>query len=435
MKNASDQELRFHQDLLSLSRNSAVDSGNLEESFKAITSTVSHALNVGRASIWLYNEEQTSIICSSLFIKSTNEFSSGIELKAQDFPAYFNYLSEERTLPATDAHTNPATSEFSEVYLKPLNIFSMLDAPIRVNGKMVGVVCCEQLVSKRVWSPGEQTFIGNITDIIARALLAREKAEALKKLENLNTKLESLVQEKILLLEEQRARSMFASKMAILGEMAGSIAHEINTPLAIINSTIGYYKQISKKGPVAAEVTQEVFSEIEQTSKRIASIVKGLRFFARDSSLDQFTDASVSQIVDDTLALCREKFKAAGCDISAVVPDDLKLKCQAVSISQALLNLISNAFDAIAEREERWIKIEVTDKEKNILIKVIDSGHGIDPEIREKIMIPFFTSKPIGKGTGLGLPIVKGIIEHHHGELMIDGESPHTTFVVSLPKI
>lgn len=429
-------EFAFNEELLKLSRISSIDAGDIENSFEFITEAIARALNVGRASIWLLNQDQTAIVCQKLYEASSNKHDAGIELKAKDFPAYFKYLSEERTLHADDAHMDSATYEFSEVYLRPLNIVSLLDAPIRVNGKMVGVICCEQLMEKRYWSISEQNFAGNIADIVARALQARERTQALLKLEAMNLQLEQIVKDRTAELEEQRIRSAHASKMAVLGEMAGAIAHEINNPLAIISLCSHQLLKMNEKGKLTSDALKNILKDISSTTIRIEKIIKGLRFFARDASQDEFSHSKISQIIDDTLSLCQEKFKKHGCEVQLMpLTQDLILNCQPVSISQALLNLLSNSFDAVSELKEKWIRLECRVFSDYVEIHIIDSGNGIPIEIRDKIMVPFFTTKPIGKGTGLGLAIVRGIIEQHRGEFYFDDSSINTAFVIRLPKI
>jgi len=95
---------------------------------------------------------------------------------------------------------------------------------------------------------------------------------------------------------------------------------------------------------------------------------------------------------------------------------------------------LNNAHDAIAARAEKWIKISVVDGNGFLEIKVTDSGTGISAEIREKIFQPFFTTKEIGKGTGMGLSISSGIIKNHCGELRVDEKCPNTCFSIRLPK-
>lgn len=425
-----------NQELLKLSFNSAIDSGDVDASLRAITVAITEGLGVPRASIWFLDEKGTGISCADLYQARTAEHSSGVVLLARDFPAYFAYLAEERVLKADDARKDPATFEFEHVYCEPLDIYSLLDAPIRLNGKMVGVVCCEQTEKIREWTQSEVNFIGNITDVVARALQSKERADALKKLELMNSQLEKLVEERTAELEEQRARSANASKMALLGEMASSIAHEINNPLAIIASTTKRLKKISLLEQLDQAAFLEAVKDIDDTTMRIEKIVKGLRFFARDGGKDNFNVVPVSQIMEDTLALCTEKLRTNGCSIELQIEDPkISVRCQPVSISQALLNLISNASDAIANLEQKWIRVGCRIENGKVEVRVTDSGAGIPKEIRDKIMLPFFTTKPIGKGTGLGLGIVRGIIEQHKGELLLDEASAHTSFVLRLPKL
>jgi hypothetical protein len=138
---------------------------NLVATTKRITEALVEAIDVERASIWLYNNDQSAIECIDLFVRSKKEHSAGVVLKAADFPNYFKAVATQRTLAAVDAHTDPGTSEFSDVYLRPLGINSMLDVPIYVNGKMAGVVCHEHTGDFRKWTTDEETFayvMGNI---------------------------------------------------------------------------------------------------------------------------------------------------------------------------------------------------------------------------------------------------------------------------------
>ncbi|MCB0408081.1 MAG: GAF domain-containing protein, partial [Bdellovibrionales bacterium] len=201
--------VKFNEALLKLNKSNFVDRGSITEALHFITEVAAESLNIDRASIWLYNEDQSAIICSDLFEKSKQLHSSGVELFKKDFPKYFEYLQEERTLPASNAHTDPATFEFSEVYLKPLGINSMLDAPIRINGIVMGVVCNEHIGDFHTWTVEEQTFAGAIADYVGRAYESFERFEALQKI------------------KEQQIQITQSAKFAALGEMAGGIAHEI----------------------------------------------------------------------------------------------------------------------------------------------------------------------------------------------------------------
>lgn len=248
------------------------------------------------------------------------------------------------------------------------------------------------------------------------------------------SRIEELVIKRTEELAEAKANMISASKMSALGEMAGGMAHEINTPLTIINLKVAQI-QLELDSPSAnmAKVNDGL-KKIEDTVARIAKIIKGLRYFARDTKNDPFMKMQISAILEDTLYLCTERLRYNGIVLkTGEYPEGLYVDCRPTEISQVILNLLNNACDAIMDLPERWIAIDVLKKGKTVQIRITDSGHGISPEVQEKIMQPFFTTKPFGKGTGIGLSISKGIIESHKGKLTIDNSVPNTCFVITLP--
>ncbi|MFO0586388.1 MAG: GAF domain-containing protein [Polyangiaceae bacterium] len=168
---------RNHQAIMTLARSESLSRGALDESLREITETASKILGVERSSVWVYNADQSAILCLELFQRSTGEHQSGIELPKASFPAYFDALKEERAIAANDALTDPRTREFSETYLRPLDIRSMLDAPIRVGGRMIGVICNEQVGAARAWSIDEEQFAGSLADFIALAMESSQRRE------------------------------------------------------------------------------------------------------------------------------------------------------------------------------------------------------------------------------------------------------------------
>lgn len=146
---------------------------SLQATAKRITESLVDAIDVERASIWLFNEDQTAIECIDLYVRAKREHSSGVVLSSSDFPGYFKAVQTQRTIAAYNAHTDSATAEFSQVYLKPLGINAMLDVPIWANGKMVGVVCHEHTGDFRKWTTDEETFayiMGNIVGMTIEKL-------------------------------------------------------------------------------------------------------------------------------------------------------------------------------------------------------------------------------------------------------------------------
>ncbi|WP_408096532.1 CHASE domain-containing protein [Peredibacter sp. HCB2-198] len=246
-------------------------------------------------------------------------------------------------------------------------------------------------------------------------------------------KAEALVNERTKELEVSKMQLIHSSKMASLGEMASGMAHEINNPLTIILGKIQVITLMLEELEIHHPSIFEEINKIKTTTDRIGKIVKGLRTFSRGSYNDPFEFVPLERVVTETLDLCAEKFRATGIELKIEDIPPVSIICRPSQISQVLLNLFNNAYDAIEGLEEKWIQLsfEVI-KDNRILIIVTDSGHGIPSEVAEKIMEPFFTTKDVRRGTGLGLSIAKGIIEAHGGNIWLDMENTRTRFIIEL---
>jgi C4-dicarboxylate-specific signal transduction histidine kinase len=233
-------------------------------------------------------------------------------------------------------------------------------------------------------------------------------------------------------LEVQRARNVHSSKLSALGEMAGGVAHEINTPLATIRMTAENCEYLLSDGDMKKEVFEQSLSRIIKTVDRIAKIVLSLKTFSRDGSNDKFERVSCKKILDEVLSFSSERFKSNEVEIRTDI-DDIEFYCQQIQIEQVLLNLLNNAFDAVQSVDKKWIKISAKAEGGMLRIVVMDSGEKIPPEVEQKLMSPFFTTKEIGKGTGLGLSVSLGIAKRHGGNLFYDNQTGNTAFVLLLP--
>lgn len=150
--------------------------GDLEASVRRVTEAATSVLSIDRVSVWFLNAQRTQISCADLFERSAARHSAGTVLHASDFAPYFTALAGERTIAAEDAHTDPRTSCFSEVYLKPLGIGAMLDVPIWASGTMVGVICHEHMGSGRRWSTDDETFAYILASLVALTVEQRARA-------------------------------------------------------------------------------------------------------------------------------------------------------------------------------------------------------------------------------------------------------------------
>lgn len=248
--------------------------------------------------------------------------------------------------------------------------------------------------------------------------------------------MEETIRKKTAELEEQKGLIFQASKMAALGEMAAGIAHEINNPLSIIKLNNFLLRKVVEKGEPDKESIYRYSGNIDSTISRISKIIMGLMAISRDDRNEAFACIKLSDIFEDVLPFCKEKFKASGIEIKINIPPEIyqsKLHGSRVQLSQVLLNLLNNSFDAIEHLEERWIIIEAKIEMQDLILTVTDSGPGISRDIQDKVFQPFFTTKEVGRGTGLGLSLSSAIIRNHKGQMIIDNKNPHTCFIITLP--
>jgi signal transduction histidine kinase len=237
-------------------------------------------------------------------------------------------------------------------------------------------------------------------------------------------------------LRVQEAKSQYTSKLVSLGEMAAGIAHEINNPLAIILGSSDQMEKILLRSDNEMTKLIEYNSKIQKTVERISKIIRSLKGLARNGENDPHLPFDFHTILEPCIEMCRQRFRdeKVKLEISHYNPN-LTMVGQEIQLSQVLMNLINNAFDAAIENAQpRWVKIDIEENEDYLDIRVSDSGKGIPKHIKNRIMEPFFTTKPINKGTGLGLSISKTILESHQGNLLLDETAPHTTFVMHLKK-
>jgi len=159
-----DRDSQFHAALVALSRD---ESSDLSDSLARICGVAASTLDVARVSVWLFNEDHSKLRCWHLFDRERQVRENGAVLEVGRYPRYFEALEEARGIPADDAYTHRATSEFAADYLPVFKITSMLDVPIRREGRVVGVVCNEHIGPARHWRPEEQDFAASLADLTA----------------------------------------------------------------------------------------------------------------------------------------------------------------------------------------------------------------------------------------------------------------------------
>ena len=238
-------------------------------------------------------------------------------------------------------------------------------------------------------------------------------------------------------LRERQAQLWNSSKLSALGEIAAGIAHEINNPLSILMAYFHFLEEEATKDRPSRDKIKYMVAKSKETALRISSIVNGLRNISRDASNDPKKVTTPRKLASLALDISREKFKANGIDLSTGEDSkcwNYEVYANEVQMSQVLINLLNNAFDAIEKEQKPWVKIFCYSNQSYLHLCVSDSGPGIDLKAKGKLFEPFFTTKEIGKGTGLGLSVSKGLMRQQGGDLFLDEGRRETCFVMKLPR-
>ena len=202
----------------------------------------------------------------------------------------------------------------------------------------------------------------------------------------------------------------------------------MNTPLAGISS----YAQILLKEAREGEPNREILRKIETQSFRASEIINNLLNFARVSESD-VKSVKLNSLMNETFSLLEHSFKAANIDVDMELDASLPATIGNGSrLQQVFMNLFVNARDAMPEGGR--LSVRTTTRNSQLVVEVRDTGEGISPEAFKQIYDPFFTTKPVGKGTGLGLAVSYGIVQEHSGRIAVDSRPGEgTTFTIHLP--
>lgn len=409
----------FEAARLQLARlNTAADT-SLRVVWKQLAELATEALNIDRIGAWILSDTGRVLRCHYLYERCERQVFQGAVLHIDDFPSYFQALQERRAIIAADALHSPLTSELRDSYLEPLGITSILDAPIYIEGRVVGVVCHEHIGPARQWRPPEIDFASAVADNIARVHGEYERLHAQ------NT------------LQAYQRRLMELHRMEAVGRVAAGIAHDFRS---VISAAHGFAELLGRV-PALPRQAEQYAQRILDTLERGRQLTHQVTSFGKEDAASPRV-LNVGQLVDSLTGMFRVLIGGGirvkvECEhqVSRVFMDPTQLE-------RSLLNLVLNARDAMPTGGELTIRMSdaVVEEEDGdhatfVDIAVVDTGVGMDDDVRAKALKPFFSTKG-EQGTGLGLAIVDQIVSRAGGQIRIDSELGHGTAVhLYLPRI
>ncbi len=267
--------------------------------------------------------------------------------------------------------------------------------------------------------------------------ISRDVSDNFKKNEEVNKRLEELLKRTNEELEKRKQELIHQDKMASLGKLSAAVVHEINNPISGILNLVLLIKRILREEGLKEDnlsLFKRHLDLMESEIRRISRITSNLLTFSRGKKREMNV-VSINQLLDEVLFLYANMLKINQItlkkNLSPNLPD---IVADGEQIKQVIMNLISNAVEAMEGSEKKILTIETREQENRVYLIVSDTGCGIPEEVKDKIFEPFFTTKKKGKGVGLGLSVVYGIIKQHGGSISIDSkEGKGTTFTVVLP--
>ncbi|MCI0657388.1 MAG: ATP-binding protein [Acidobacteria bacterium] len=392
---------------------------DLDAALARIAEVASRTLKVARVGIYLTTEDRTALRCQGIHQNGAVPTGKGTLLQARQYPAYFSALEEQRVIAACDACTDPRTRELAEERLRAQGITSLLHVCIRLHGRVAGVVCHEQVGPPREWALEEQHFASSIADLAALALGNAARQE----------------------LEDQLRQSQ---KIEAVGVLAGGIAHDFNNLLTAI---LGYCDLLRPRLPLSDQGRAHL-EEIRKAGDRAAVLTRQLLAFSRKQVLDPKV-LDLNSVVSGMEGLLR-RLLSEEVELKSVMREGLwHVRADPGQMEMVLMNLVANARDAMPTGGKLTLEtmnLELDEAYNRrrpyappgqyVLLAVSDSGSGMDPETVSRVFEPFFTTKEKGRGTGLGLSTVYGVVKQSNGHIQVYSERGiGTTIKVYLPAL
>jgi signal transduction histidine kinase len=392
---------------------------DLETIFRQICQIAAETVKVERVGVWLFVHDGSELRCTTLYERTRRAYSAGATLQVADFPVYFRNLRVRKTIPAENAACDPRTNELLEAYLEPLGIAAMLDAPVFLDGELIGVVCHEHVAEGREWTTEERDFAGSVADAVAIKIKSAEITEA-----NRLRKLDA----------EHQAAFRHRDSVA---NLAAGIAHDFRNLLAVIIASV---TEIRAAEPSRSEVVEPSDAALDAAQRGSALATQLL-----DLASEHKNHPQVLEPAEQIRRLLPVLRRTAGGRHSVEFSCENHIGRVFVDPTQfdrILLNLVANARDAMSNGGKIQLSLEektgipAVGNSNMIVLEVRDDGCGIDRNLSTQIFEPFFTTKSRKGGSGLGLAIVKHVVERAGGYIEAENVAPQgTAFRVFLPRV
>lgn len=445
--------------LLHVSLSPVLDSGDSQAAELLLLQACLNGLKIARVSLWCFDDNRDVITCEQLLDNDLPLSSEKATFHRRDLPAYFSALDHQRVIRANDACNHPATTEFTEDYLIPSDIVSMLDVPIRFGGEMIGIICCEQKKTLKQWSDDETHFVAALADLYGRALTASQKKQYQQQLEQLNQQLERRVAERteqlekhIYELKQTQAQLVESEKMASLGTLVAGVAHEVNTPLGIAITANSHCVELTDKLQKLLEnntlsrsklettimALRDSHAVIERTLNRSAELVVNFKKTAVDQSSYDIQTINLAEYLHTLVSTLKPYTKSYNVNHIIYCQQPVNITTYPGAIAQVITNLVINACIHAFEQEKNGNQIEfLIEKiqQDKVQLTVRDSGKGIAKTEQKRIFEPFYTTKRSNGGSGLGLAIVYNLVASTLGGAISVDSTPGigTSFRLTLP--
>jgi C4-dicarboxylate-specific signal transduction histidine kinase len=234
-------------------------------------------------------------------------------------------------------------------------------------------------------------------------------------------------------LREKQEQLVQAGKLATLGELTTGVAHELNNPLNNIGLFITNAIDRIELGRIEEEAIKNDLSEALAQVRKATDIISHLRMFGRPAPVT-FEPVLLEEVIERSLSLMQEQLRLRQISVELDIYSGVVVEGNPIQLEQVFINLLTNARDALADADERAIRISCETRAETAVVTFADTGAGIPAGLEQRIFDPFFTTKEVGTGTGLGLSITYGIIQEHGGTISVESSpGDGACFAVELP--